>query len=105
MSAFGKLKFLSTLDKMDDIKLCEQLNMKKLTIEDILRVEKYCFAQFEAERVYDLRNQAKVRAVLSTKSYDEFKDIVEAATLFPIDKNDKRNSETKKRLWNSASSK
>lgn len=87
---------------MDDIKICAMLNKNKnqLTTNDILIVQNYCFDKVKADDLYDLRNDAKLRAVTSTKTYEEFKDIVDAAHLRPLDKHDKQNARTKSRLWN-----
>ncbi|GBL83588.1 hypothetical protein AVEN_196416-1 [Araneus ventricosus] len=44
----------------------------------------------EADRVYNLQNAAKIRAVNQPgTSYEDFKNIVKGATLKPIDKHDK----------------
>lgn len=86
---------------MDDIKICAILDKTQLTINDILLVEKFCYAKIKAEELYYLQNDAKLRAVTSTKTYEEFKEIVDAAHLRPLDKFDKQNAKTKSRLWNS----
>lgn len=77
-----------------------RLTKNKLTVEDILMVEQYCYELVQQENVYNLQNDAKLRAVTSTKTYDEFKAIVDAAHLRPLDKSDKQNAKTKSRLWN-----
>lgn len=46
---------------------------KQITISDILRIEKLCHENVEADDLYSIRNDAKLRAVGSTKSYEEFK--------------------------------
>lgn len=81
-----------------------RLNKTKLTVDDILMVEKYCYELVREENLYDLQNDAKLRAVISTKSYDEFKSIVDAAHLRPIDKADKQRTKTQNRIWNTAAS-
>lgn len=86
---------------MDDIKFCATLDKNKLTVNDILRVQEYCFANVKNEELYYLQNDAKLRAVTTSKTYEEFKDIVDAAHLRPLDKFDKMNAKTKSRLWNS----
>ncbi|KFM57737.1 Coiled-coil domain-containing protein 103, partial [Stegodyphus mimosarum] len=44
----------------------------------------------ESDRIYSLRNAAKIRAVnQSGTTYEDFENIVKGATLKPIDKNDK----------------
>lgn len=85
---------------MSDSQVCAHLNRQKLTVEDICRVEQFCYAQIEKCNLYALRNDAKLRAVSTTRTYEEFKDIVDAAALIPLSKTDKTNSRTKKRLWN-----
>lgn len=81
-------------------KYLARLSKNKLTVEDILMVEQYCYELVQQENVYNLQNDAKLRAVTSTKTYDEFKAIVDAAHLRPLDKSDKQNAKTKSRLWN-----
>lgn len=85
---------------MDDIKLSAILDKHQLTTNDILLVEKYCYDKVNDEYLYYLQNDAKLRAVISTKTYEEFKDIVDAAHLRPLDKFDKQNAKTKSSLWN-----
>lgn len=85
---------------MADIKICVGLNKSILTIGDIQRVQAYCCENVKTEELYNLQNDAKLRAVTSTKTYEEFKDIVDAAHLRPLDKFDKKNAKTKSRLWN-----
>lgn len=46
---------------------------QKITISDILRIEKLCYENVQADDLYSIRNDAKLRAVGSTKSYEEFK--------------------------------
>lgn len=45
----------------------------KITISDILRIEKLCHENVQADDLYSVRNDAKLRAVGSTKNYEEFK--------------------------------
>lgn len=68
--------------------------------EEIRNLKEECRNQIKKDELYDIRNSAKIRAVTSVKSYDEFRDIVDAAHLRPLDKKDKMDSSTKKRLWN-----
>lgn len=86
---------------MADEQLCARLNNSQLTIDDISQVEQFCYGLVRANDLYKLKNDAKLRAVTSTKTYDEFKDIVDAAHLQPLNRSDKSNSQTKHRLWNS----
>ncbi|XP_065370521.1 coiled-coil domain-containing protein 103 [Calliphora vicina] len=74
----------------------------KITAEELQYLEEMCLETLKSGELHTLRNEAKLRAVNNTKSYDEFKDIVDAAHLKPISRQDKMNSKTKNRLWNSA---
>ncbi|KAJ3649227.1 hypothetical protein Zmor_020980 [Zophobas morio] len=49
------------------------------------------------DKMYWVRNDAKIRAATTSKSYDEFRDIVAAAHLQPIKNKDK---ERRQRSWN-----
>ncbi|EDV98098.1 coiled-coil domain-containing protein 103 [Drosophila grimshawi] len=73
-----------------------------ITPEELMRLRDNCLQQLRDDELYQLRNDAKLRAVNNTQSFDEFKDIVDAAHLQPISKQDKANASTKNRLWNSA---
>ncbi|XP_017038812.1 coiled-coil domain-containing protein 103 [Drosophila ficusphila] len=74
----------------------------KITPEEIIRLRDSCLKCIRDGELYELRNDAKLRAVYSTQSYEEFKDIVDAAHLRPVTRSDKNNVQTKSRLWNSA---
>ncbi|KAL3288568.1 hypothetical protein HHI36_003007 [Cryptolaemus montrouzieri] len=50
----------------------------------------------EQDKLYWLRNDAKIRAAVSSKSYDEFREMVAAAHLKALTKEDK---ERKQRSW------
>lgn len=78
---------------------------RKITEEDILAVEQYCLGKIEKEDLNKVRNDAKIRAVATTSSYDEFKAIVDAAHLKPLSKEDKQNSGTSTSRWNSLAEK
>lgn len=86
---------------MTDEKLCENLDKSHLTAADIQSVESFCHNLIKANELNKLQNDAKLRAINSTKTYDEFKDIVEAAHLQPLNRTDKQNARTQSRLWNS----
>lgn len=86
---------------MADQKLCENLNKSSLTTQDIQCVESFCHNLIQANHLKKLQNDAKLRAVTSTKTYDEFKDIVDAAHLQPLNRTDKQNTQVQARLWNS----
>ncbi|KAH8299918.1 hypothetical protein KR044_007408 [Drosophila immigrans] len=75
-----------------------------ITSEELLRLRDDCLQRLRDDELYYLRNDAKLRAVNSSQSYDEFKDIVDAAHLRPVTRQDKANAKTKNRLWNSAAS-
>lgn len=49
------------------------LNKDKITINDINRLQELCLQSIKNDELYELRNDAKLRAVYSSKSYDEFK--------------------------------
>lgn len=49
------------------------LNKKTITSSDISRLEALFYESVQVEELYKVRNDAKLRAVLSTKTYDEFK--------------------------------
>ncbi|XP_055551273.1 uncharacterized protein LOC129733774 [Wyeomyia smithii] len=72
-----------------------------ISVADIKRLENQCLERLQSDELYQLRNDAKLRAVYSSKNYDEFKDIVDAAHLGALTAQDKRNAQTKHRLWNS----
>lgn len=86
---------------MADEKLNENLSKSHLTIVDIQCVENFCHDSIKANKLNELRNDAKLRAINSTKTYDEFKDIVDAAHLQPMKRTDQQNTKTQSRLWNS----
>lgn len=90
---------------MADEKLCERLSKSHLTAGDICQVEQFCYGLVTASELSKLQNDAKLRAVNSTKTYDEFKDIVDAAHLQPLTRADKQNAKTQSRLWNSIAKK
>ncbi|KAK9873706.1 hypothetical protein WA026_002063 [Henosepilachna vigintioctopunctata] len=50
----------------------------------------------EQDKLYWLRNDAKIKAAVSSKSYDEFREYVAAAHLKSLTKEDK---ERKQRSW------
>lgn len=49
------------------------LNKETITPSDISRLQEIFYENVQLEELYKVRNDAKLRAVLSTKSYDEFK--------------------------------
>uniref|UniRef100_A0A6P7FZ71 Coiled-coil domain-containing protein 103 n=1 Tax=Diabrotica virgifera virgifera TaxID=50390 RepID=A0A6P7FZ71_DIAVI len=62
---------------------------------DIYRELQSCI---QDDKMYWLKNDAKLRAVVTSKSYDEFKDYVAAAHLSPITR--KEMTEKKPVNWN-----
>lgn len=86
---------------MADKRMCERLNKLNLTIDDIRNVENFCYDLVKASQLGQFQNDAKLRAVNSTKNYEEFRDIVDAAHLRALNRSDKRNVNTQSRLWNS----
>ncbi|ALC40775.1 CG13202 [Drosophila busckii] len=77
-------------------------DLSKITTEELLNLRDSCLRRIRDDELYHLRNDAKLRAVTQTQNYDEFKDIVDAAHLRPVSKQDKANVKTKTRLWNSS---
>lgn len=49
------------------------LNKETITFGDISRLQEIFYENVHHEELYKVRNDAKLRAVLSTKTYDEFK--------------------------------
>ncbi len=49
------------------------LNRQTITSSDISRLQEIFYEHVQMEELYKVRNDAKLRAVLSTKTYDEFK--------------------------------
>lgn len=45
----------------------------KITIDEIIRLQKYCIENVQKDEIYNIRNDAKLRAVYTSQSYDEFK--------------------------------
>lgn len=45
----------------------------KITMEELLRLKDECLTKIRAEELYQVRNDAKLRAVYTSQSYDEFK--------------------------------
>ncbi|XP_058811614.1 uncharacterized protein LOC131676545 [Topomyia yanbarensis] len=74
-----------------------------ISTSDIKRLEAQCLENIKYDELYQLRNDAKLRAVYTSKNYDEFKDIVDAAHLSSITPQDKRNVKTRRNLWNTVS--
>ncbi|XP_045479863.1 uncharacterized protein LOC123684592 [Harmonia axyridis] len=50
----------------------------------------------EQDKLYWIRNDAKIKAAVTSKSYDEFRELVAAAHLKALTKEDK---ERKQRSW------
>ncbi|CAO1419259.1 unnamed protein product [Diamesa serratosioi] len=79
-----------------------KINSDKVTIQELKNLEHQCIERIKSDELYQIRNDAKIRAVNSTKNYDEFKDIVDAAHLKPLSREEKMNSCTKRARWNPA---
>lgn len=73
---------------------------ERLTLSELNSLQGNCLQKVQQDELYKVRNDAKLRAVTSVSSYDEFKNVVDAAHLKPLDKMDKQNAKTKNRLWN-----
>lgn len=81
---------------MSDEMLCNRLEDKYLTFNDILSVQQFCHDHVKCYEFYKLQNDAKFRAAISSKTYQEFKDIVDAAHLKPVNQNNNRNAKAGK---------
>lgn len=49
------------------------LNKHIVTASDILQIEKLCYENVRKDDLYSIRNDAKLRAIYSSTSYDEFR--------------------------------
>lgn len=49
------------------------LNKETITSSDITRIQEIFHENVQLEELHKVRDKAKLRAVLSTKTYDEFK--------------------------------
>lgn len=49
------------------------LNKETITASDISRLQELFYENVQLEELYKVRNDAKLRAVCSTKTYDDFK--------------------------------
>lgn len=76
----------------------------RMSLTELNNLQSACLSKIQQDELYDVRNSAKLRAVTSTKTYDEFKNIVDAAHLKPLDKHDKNTTKTKNLLWNPVTS-
>ncbi|XP_067005990.2 coiled-coil domain-containing protein 103 isoform X2 [Anabrus simplex] len=72
---------------------------------DFTELEKELHAAIEAEEKYVRENDAKLRAVHTASSYDEFREIVKASHLKPLDKGEKANLTRKNCIWNTLATK
>lgn len=52
------------------------LNKETITSTDISRIQEIFLENIHLEELHKVRNDAKLRAVLSTKTYDEFKYVI-----------------------------
>ncbi|KAK7022775.1 hypothetical protein SK128_011613 [Halocaridina rubra] len=69
---------------------------------DSSQLEARLRAGIEGDRRYAVENSAKLRAIHSTASYDEFRQLVLGSHLKPVDRNDK--SKVRPSIWNSLAS-
>lgn len=76
----------------------------KISTVELEILHQHCLEKLLKGKLYDLRNSTKIRSVKTAKSYEEFKNMVDAAHLNPICKVDKQKVQTKKLLWNNISS-
>lgn len=49
------------------------LNKESITLSDINRLQELFYENVQLEELHKVRNDAKLRAVQSTKTYDDFK--------------------------------
>lgn len=61
--------------QLDDLVLAG-LSKTGVTPADIGRVEQMCYAYLYQDELYNVRNEAKKRAVYTSGSYEEFKSVV-----------------------------
>lgn len=47
--------------------------MDQITVKEIQQLSEMCISQIKSDELYRLRNDAKLRAVNNSKSYEEFK--------------------------------
>ncbi len=47
--------------------------MERITVQELKQLEQECLNRIKSDHLYKIRNDAKLRAVNSSKSYDEFK--------------------------------
>ncbi|XP_070069319.1 uncharacterized protein [Drosophila takahashii] len=55
----------------------------KITSEELIRLRESCLQCIRDGELYELRNDAKLRAVYSTKSYEEFNGCSPSSSSFP----------------------
>lgn len=60
-------------NQFDDLALAGLSKNGTVTTADIRRIEEMCYEQLRQGDLYAVRNDAKLRAVYSSGSYDEFK--------------------------------
>ncbi|XP_062841051.1 coiled-coil domain-containing protein 103 [Trichomycterus rosablanca] len=75
--------------------------MDKSEVIDFSALERELHRAIEADRKYQRENDAKFRAIhQKVSTYEEFRDIVQASHLKPLDKKDKHDA-ARKQPWNS----
>lgn len=47
--------------------------MDKITVQELKQLEQNCLKGIKSDHLYQIRNDAKLRAVNTSKNYDEFK--------------------------------
>lgn len=75
---------------------------QKLSNVDMKELEEQLESAIQEDKKYWLQNEAKLKAVSDhVETYNEFKNLVDAAHLTPLDKSDKLNKEKLNRtIWN-----
>ncbi|GAB0092256.1 Coiled-coil domain-containing protein 103 [Sergentomyia squamirostris] len=78
-------------------------HVEAITTGEILQVYEMCLSNINLGKMRDLRNDAKLRAVNTTATYEEFEDIVNCAHLKPFRKGEKeREKLIKNPRWNTS---
>lgn len=78
-------------------------HVEAITTEEILQVYEMCLSNINLGKMRDLRNDAKLRAVNTAATYEEFEDIVNSAHLKPFRKGEKeRIEQIKNPRWNTS---
>lgn len=75
---------------------CDQLNQMSLIFDDILGVQKLCIDLIRFDDFCKLRNDTKLRAIISSKTYKDFANIINTVHLKPLRSNYRNESDSEK---------